>query len=76
MIEQKEKDDVSMLIKELTERNYKKKKGAGNIQFSSTSNRDVFHERVRLDAMFTGRRKKEWKIKKAWRKVQRLWNNK
>lgn len=75
MIEQKEKDDISLLIKDLSERNYRKKKISANIRFGTGPNRDIFDEKVRLDSIFSEKRPKSM-IKKAWGKVQGLWSSK
>ncbi|KAI5190658.1 hypothetical protein NEMIN01_1123 [Nematocida minor] len=71
----KEKEEISMLIKDLNERHRKNKAISANLQFTALNNKDVFDEQVRLDHIFTEKRSKSM-LKKAWGKVQGLWNGK
>lgn len=75
MIEQKEKEEISFLIKDLSEKHQKKKKSSKNMKFSNGTNRDIFNEKIRLDYIFTEKRPKSM-IKKAWGRVQGFWNGK
>ncbi|KAH9386773.1 uncharacterized protein NEMAJ01_1669 [Nematocida major] len=71
----KEKELITLLIKDLNERRRKNKELTINLSLGCNQGRDIFDEQVKLDHIFSKKRPKSV-LKKAWKKVQGLWNGK
>ncbi|EIJ89434.1 hypothetical protein NEPAR06_2154 [Nematocida parisii] len=69
----KDKQDISTLIKELSERKRKRKEISANLQGPAKS-KDIFDEKIKLDHVF-GERPSKGIFQKAWSRMQGIWKS-